>query len=171
MQDKRLTHRLTEYWNQLRGDGALPKWEDFDPVSFGDIWHQCCGWKVDTEDATSIVYTYEYVGDSVMKMAGKNLMGEKFISLQQAAAAGIIKRSISESLAGELLTKHFNNFPAARILKKIDRVVKRPALVIEEGRTDDDLGKNVRFRSCLLPFGNETGKVSHMVLGLSWKVY
>ncbi len=160
MQDKRLTHRLTDYWNQLRGDGSLPKWKDFDSTEFSDIWQQCCGWKVDTDEAAAIVYTYEYVGKSIAKMAGRDMTGKQFVSTPP-----------SGEHAGELLAKHFNNFPAARILQKIDRVVKRPALVIEEGRTDSEAGKSVLFRSCLLPFGTEDGKVTHMVLGLSWKLY
>jgi len=173
MQDKRLTHRLTDYWNQLRGDGHLPNWKDFDSKEFGDIWEQCCGWKVEADQVSSIVYTYEYVGKSIAQVAGKDMTGQQYVSSQLVAEAGkpAPKRAVAEVKAGELVAKHFNNFPAARILQKIDRIVKRPAIVIEEGRADGNDGKSVRFRSCLLPFGTEDGKVTHMVLGLSWKQY
>jgi len=162
MKDKRLTHRLTEYWNTMRGDASLPSWTEFDSRHFGDIWKKCCGWKVDTTNTSTIVYTYEHVGEFVKEFAG-DLMGKQITS-QLSTLAG-------EHPPGELLASHFQSFPAARILQKIDRVVHKPAIVIEEGRVIDGNGKNIRFRSCLIPFGTQDGLVTHMVLGLSWKEY
>ena len=40
---KRLTMRLTNHWNSLRGGLVLPQWEHFDIAKFDDIWQQCCG--------------------------------------------------------------------------------------------------------------------------------
>lgn len=166
MQDKRLTHRLTDYWNHLRGEDQLPRWETFDRVSFSELWRQCCGWKVNTDNEETIVYTYEFVGDSALKIAYEDLTGKQFTSIQTSS-----NNASPPYLVAELLASHFDNFPPTRILQKIDRVVKRPALVIEEGQVLDTSGKNIRFRSCLLPFGEEGIKVSHMALGLSWKAY
>jgi hypothetical protein len=171
MQEKRLTHRLTEYWNQMREEASLPSWEYFDPASFGDMWQQCCGWKVDAENSSTIVYTYEYAGDSVTKIVGGSLKGKKVASPQLKLDEKAARKARANMPPGGIFLSHFHNFPPARILEKIDRTVKKPAIVIEEGRVVNGDGKNVRFRSCLLPFGTHDGKVTHMVLGLSWKTY
>jgi hypothetical protein len=171
MRDKRLTHLLTDYWNQLREEHPLPEWEKFNQESFKELWRQCCGWKVDTATSNTIVYTYEHIGESLKKVAGDNRIGKKVTSHRPASGHDHTNIKPGHGTTDELLIQHFDNFPAARILQKIDRTVQKPAIVIEEGRVTDGEGNDIRFRSCLLPFGDKEGVVSHMVLGLSWKKY
>lgn len=172
MQDKRLTLRLTEYWDSLRGGDALPKWVKFDPASFSDIWSQCCGWKIESGEESSVVFTYDYVGDSVKEAVGADLAGQKFKG-QMRNKQGILpaKKAADAKLVEEMFSEHFKGFPVASIVKKIDKVVSKGVPLVDEGRFVDSSNKTVRYRSCLLPFGDDEGKISRIVLGLSWKSY
>ncbi len=146
MQDKRLTKRLTDYWDRLRKDAVLPQWEKFNPGAFDDIWKQCCGWRVEPGGTNSHVYTYEYVGSAV-------------------------KQALGSDPTGQMFTSHFKNFPGARIVQGIDEVVSKKAPHTDEGQFINEDSKVVKYRSCLLPFGKKDGKVTHIVLGLSWGLF
>ena len=47
MNDKRLTKRLTDYWQILRKNSQLPIWEHFNNAALGDIIEKCCVWSVE----------------------------------------------------------------------------------------------------------------------------
>jgi len=148
MEDKRLTKRLTEYWDRLRKGLPLPAWEHFNVGGLADIWGQCCVWRVDVANAerNTHQYTYEYVGSNAKEALGKDLTGLVFFSQLQ-------------------------RFPAARVTEKVDEVVKNATPVIDEGTFVNEKNKTVKYRSCLLPFGTKEGKVTRLVLGLSWKTF
>jgi hypothetical protein len=166
MSDKRLTLRLTEYWDSLRQQAMLPQWERFDIGAFADVWRQCCGWRVDTGEGNTLVFTYDYVGESVKEAIGGDLAGQKFTAARLPGAPLATSRQMEKVFA-----THFHAFPVARVVKKADRAINKRIPVVEEGRFEDSDGKTVRYRSCLLPFGTAEGKVTRIMLGLSWKVY
>ncbi len=172
MTDKRLTLRLTEYWNSLRGDALLPEWERFDNSEFADIWQQCCDWRVDTGEGNTVVFTYDHVGESVKEKVSKDLTGKKFTTSSRILpGAPVTKNIVGAILAEQLFTNDFKGFPAASIVKRIDRVLNNLVPVMDEGRFENDAHKTVRYRSCMLPFGDASGKVQRLVLGLSWKAF
>jgi len=146
MQDKRLTVRLMRYWDLLRKDGVLPQWERVNPGVIEDAWPRCCAWRVEVGRNDTLVYTYEYVGKSVREALGANPTGQMFMS-------------------------QLRGFPGARIAQRSDEVVKSRTPVTEEGRFINEVTQVVKYRSCLLPFGTKSGKVTHILLGLSWKAY
>jgi hypothetical protein len=145
MHDQRLTTRLIDYWTRLRKDLPIPQWQSFNGAAFDDLWQQCCGWRVDQGNSNTFTYTYEHVGQSV-------------------------REAIGSDLTGKIFNSRFNNFPGATISKSIDNVVKNPTPLIEESQFINEKNKIVKYRSCLLPFGKD-GKVTHIVLGLSWKAF
>lgn len=172
MQDKRLTLRLTEYWNSLRGDRALPEWEKFNNNEFADIWQQCCGWRVEAGEGNTIVFTYDHVGDQIKQAIGDDLSGKQFTTSSRILPGAPMTRNlVGAGLAEQMFASDFKGFPVAGIVKKIDRVINKQAPVIDEGRFDNPERKTVRYRSCLMPFGDTDGKVTRIVLGLSWKMY
>ena len=73
MEDKRLTKRLTDYWNRLRQDMPLPQWEKFNVGGLADVWGQCCVWRVNVANMDKRInqYTYEYVGSNAKEALGK----------------------------------------------------------------------------------------------------
>jgi hypothetical protein len=68
-----------------------------------------------------------------------------------------------------MFTSHFRNFPGARIVRKMDDVVKTLSPLTDSAQFVNEQNKVVKCRSCLLPFGNKQGRVTHVVLALSWK--
>lgn len=172
MNDKRLTQRLTDYWNSLRGDGPLPKWESFNTGEFSDIWKQCCEWRVEAGDGNTVIFTYDHVGESVKEAIDNDLWGRKFTTSSRVLPGAPLTRNIiGAGLAEQMYTSDFKGFPVASIIKKIDRVLNKLAPLVDEGRFENPERRVVRYRSCLMPFGTPEGRVERLVLGLSWKVY
>lgn len=148
MEDKRLTTRLLNYWDKLRENLPLPPWQKFNVGALEDIWGQCCVWRVDIASVDRRInnYTYEYVGRNAKEALGMDLTGLMFVS-------------------------HFQKFPGARVMERIDDAVERSVPISDEGIFVNQQNKVVKYRSCLLPFGTEKGRVTHVVLGLSWKAF
>lgn len=143
--DNRLTIRLTSYWNTLRADRIIPSIENFHIHALEDVIGQCCIWRVEIADEhpSSPLYTYEYVGSSLKDALGRDMTGEKF-------------------------TAQLENFPPAWIVSKIDTVLETKFPTSDEGEFVNELHKTVKYRSCLLPFGSPEGKITNILLGLSW---
>lgn len=136
-----------DYWNKLRRDLPLPQWEKFNIAALQDIWGQCCVWRVDiSATGHGNQYTYEYVGSNAQEALGTNLTGVVFAS-------------------------HLQKFPAARITERIEETVLSLAPIMDEGSFVNQKNKVVKYRSCLLPFGTIKGKVTHVILGLSWRTF
>jgi hypothetical protein len=172
MSDKRLTLRLTEYWDNLRGQAVLPQWDRFDTKEFADIWKQCCGWRIEAGEGNTIIFTYDHVGDSVKEAINNDLWGRKFTTSSRVLPGAPLTRNIvGAGLAEQMYASDFKGFPVAGIIKKIDRVINKLVPLIDEGRFENPERKTVRYRSCLMPFGSAEGKVERIVLGLSWKIY
>lgn len=148
--DKRLTQRLLNYWNNLRKDLVLPQFEQFNSGAISDIIENCCIWSIDistnSQDKNK-VYTYQFVGNS-------------------------IKEAIGKDMTGHIVSSHLKKFPAARIINKVDNAIETKSPFSDEGQFINEKDKLVKYRSCLLPFGNSDGsKVSHILLGLSWNSF
>jgi hypothetical protein len=147
-EDKRLTKRLMGYWNRLRRDRPLPPWEKFNSGALEDIWGQCCVWRVEimAGGRRSNQITYEYIGTGAQQAMGRDLTGEVFNSRLQ-------------------------RFYGARIVERIDEVIQDAIPLSDEGTFVNEMDKVVKYRSCLVPFGTAAGKVTHVVLGLSWRAF
>jgi hypothetical protein len=148
MEDKRLTKRLVDYWDRLRKDLPLPSWERFNIEGLADVWGKCCVWRVEVASSPDVrpQYMYEYVGASAEEALGRNLTGMIFVS-------------------------HAQQFAGARITKRINEVVQNRTPLFDEGSFVNERNRTIKYRSCLLPFGTKDGKVTHIVLGLSWRSF
>ncbi|HEU5048105.1 MAG TPA: PAS domain-containing protein [Rickettsiales bacterium] len=149
MHEKRLTQRLTEYWDRLRNEAPLPQIERFNHGALEDVIGKCCLWRVEIRDpsAKTRLYTYEFVGAEMQQIIG------------------------SSDLIGTTLSPHFKDFPAARIMGKIGNAVENAAIVVDEGQFVNTNNKVIKYRSCLLPFGTQDGRVTNVLLGISWKAF
>lgn len=146
MHDKRLTNRLITLWENIRKDRAMPEAAWFNPASVDDIWNQCFKLKREGAAATFSNYCYEYMGSMIAEAYGQDLTG-KTVNAQ---------------------SKHF---PGARIISKIDGLGVSFAPLMEEGQFINTHGKVVKFRSCLLPFGNAGNELTHVIGGVSWRSF
>lgn len=148
MHEKRLTQRLTDYWNRLRKEAPLPQIERFNHGALEDVIGKCCLWRVEIRDpsARARMYTYEYVGEEMQQIVGSDVIGTT-------------------------ISPHFKDFPAARIISKISEAVEHGTIVVDEGQFVGSNSKVIKYRSCLLPFGTQEGRVTNVLLGISWKAF
>ncbi len=146
MHDKRLTHRLIQYWDSLRKDHPMPDIAWFNSSAIEDVWSQCFKLKVEITGVNKALYYYDYVGSAIVEAYGKNLTGETVHAASR-------------------------HFPGARIISKVDNLLTNPTPIQEEGSFVNTQNKVVKFRSCILPFGKEDGRVTHIVGGVSSKTF
>ncbi len=146
MHDKRLTTRLQVYWESIRKERPMPDIVWFNNAAIHDIWDQCFKLKVEPAGIDKAVYYYDYMGQSIIEAYGKSLTGQTVHAASKA-------------------------FPGARIISKIDTLITKPEVLLEEGSFVNTQNKVVKFRSCLLPFGKEDGQLTHVIGGVSWKAF
>lgn len=143
--EQRLIDTLIKHWRRRKGEASLPVYEAFAPEALGDeIWQNCCAFSVQPS-AEKWVYINNYVGDNLQKALGRDITGEVLTIAQQG-------------------------FQAARILEKAEEAVKSADPVTDAGHFINEQSKIIKFRSCLLPFGRDK-KITHLVLGVSWRAF
>jgi hypothetical protein len=146
MQDKRLTIRLTNYWNLIRKEDILPAMDRFNKSALEDIMTKCCIYKVEISGNSNKLYSYEFVGSNLKEAFGKDMTGQMF-------------------------STKLKTFPAARVINKIESVIEQKQPVVDEGQFINEKSQLIKYRSCLLPFGNREGRVTNILLGLSWAAF
>lgn len=147
MSEQRLIDRLTGYWNLLRKDSQLPEFVQFNISAIEDVWGQCVLFTVQpTAPGASPSVNFYRVGEKVKALYGQDMTGRSMNMTQR-------------------------HFQGAQIVRKVGEVISTPAPVYDSGQFVNDRSKVVKYRSCLLPFGNRDGKVTHVVAGLSWREF
>ena len=146
MHDKRLTTRLISYWDQIRKQRVMPEIVMLNPASIEEMWKQCFLLAVLPSNQDTRQYNYEYMAPQIIEAYGRNL-------------------------TGQIVNIKARTFPGSKVISKVDELILKPAPVIEEGQFVSENNKIVKFRSCLLPFGKESGEVTHIVGGVSWRTF
>ncbi len=145
MLEHRLSKRLTDYWDRVRNDNQLPSIDVFNPSVIDDLWQKCFQVSLVMEDGKPI-YTYDFIGKELEIIFGSGLAGQK------------VKSKLSF-------------MPARKMIEHMDNSIKNPFPIIIEGQFVDEYNKVIKYRSCLLPFGRSRDKISHFVIGVSWKSF
>lgn len=145
MIEKRLTDRLTKYWELLRQDNSMPVFNKFNTAAIDDVWGHCILFAVNKSNDNEKTYTFYRMGDKVKQLYKEDLTGNSLKAKQK-----VIK--------------------GAAIIKRIDEVVRNRNPIEDAGQFVNQDNKVVKFRSCLLPFGNDN-EVTHIVAGLSWREF
>lgn len=146
MHDKRLTSRLISYWERTRGDLDMPDISKFSKDSLDDVKDYC------------MVISRQPGG-----MQGKPMYRFDFIGK-------LINEVYGKDMTGEYVHSDLKNIPGATILKKADTFTKPVVAITDAGQFINDKHKIVKYRSCMVPFGRN-GEITHIVAGLSWKVF
>ncbi len=144
MQEKRLTTRLMKYWELLCKSNAFPEIAQFNPATVEDLWPYCCRIAVDRRG--ELAYKYEYMGKGVSEMNGRDLTGQALDHRLKQFLGGTIFTKLGEVLAGHTPLEH-------------------------EGHLINQLGGMVKYRACFLPFGTEAKEVTHIIVGISYRVF
>ena len=142
--ERRITHRLVDYWQRIKGDRVLPSEIDIDSDDVADMWPDCFILQIhDVEDLTRAhAYTFTFVG--------KNLS-----SLYTSASGehdGLLSVLDSEHLMGVVSEMQMTKLP-----------------VVEQVEAFPHQGSTIKYRMCLLPLGNESGKINGILGGLRYK--
>lgn len=148
MLDKRLTTRLSAYWDLLRREYPLPEFASVNRGQIEDIWPYC------------IIFQLEPGTDNDNREFRIHDMGGKLVELY------------CENLTGRRISRKQKQFKAASLIKHAGQVINNPIPLQDEGKFINDKNKIVKYRSCLVPFGNPTTReVTHLLAGMSWREF
>lgn len=144
--EHRLPDRLITYWSSLKKGQALPDFSQFNASSIADIWQHCVLFTVAPPvDNKPVVLNFYQIGDKVKQLYGSDMVGRSFNTAQR-------------------------HFQGAAVVRRIEDTIDAPQAITDAGQFVNERSKVVKYRSCLLPFGRE-GRVTHVIVGLSWREY
>jgi len=145
MQEQRLSHRVLKYWETVRKNHEMPEMQRLNTAAIEDVWPYCFLLSVDTHGKVPI-YHYEYMGDPIAKIYGRDL-------------TGMIVDQTTKQFPGKVIHHKFNDLLSSH----------KP--VHDEGHFVSETGKLIKYRACILPFGNDKKGVTHIVVGLSCRFF
>jgi len=145
-QEYRLTARLTQHWDMIRKDKELPDIHHLRPDVIDDLWQQCVmiGINVGTQENTS--YKYEYMAPGLAEAYGRDMTGTQ-------------------------VDVRMKQFPGSVLTSKLKDVIANKKPAEDQGAFVNEQGKTVKYRASFLPFGNDSKGLTHVVVGLSYRLF
>lgn len=143
MMEQRLTVRMTMLWESIAQGDPPPNYVKFNPGVIADIWPQCFTLAFDPGASGGKI---EYIGRQLAPL---------FKGLKE----------------GSHFSPQMKVFPAARLIKHVPDVLSTHSTLTDEGQFVNANNKVVKYRSCLLPFGNKIKGITHVVMGISWREF
>lgn len=147
MNDNRLVDRLVNYWKRIKKDAILPDYKKNNPASIEDLWQQCFVLSIIPPNCAG--YKYEYLGEKIIKIYGADLLG----------------RTMNMS------NKQFPDSILVPRLKAINSLLDLKEPQEDVGQMPSPAGKLIKYRTILLPFGNEKAGLTHIVAGVSYREF
>lgn len=146
MNDNRLIVRLSDYWNRIKKDDLIPDFRKNNPASIEDLWEQCFVLSIVPPDL--FCFKYEYLGEKIQKIYGSDL-------------------------TGTIVNIKNKQFPNSVIVPKLQSINILSDMKPSEdsGQMPHDSGKIIKYRTVLLPFGNESKGLTHIVVGVSFREF
>ena len=144
MIENRLTERLVSFYTLIKKEKPFPDYARFNHTMIEDIWHQCFVVSVDTN--YGIKCKYLYMGNSVVEAYGQNLTG---VGVDPGA----------------------KKFPGAVTYKNMVTAVEKKSAYQDHGSFVNKNSEMIKYRACFLPFGNEKKGITHIIVGLSYRVF
>lgn len=144
---KRITEILRNYWEDVRGDRPYPLESQIDTESelLQSIWDSCFLVRIDPNAERP--YAYSYLGKALVAAYGGQDGSE---------------REVCEALV----------YPSSMsMVHKFKEVADTKAPINEDGEFTNSVGELIKFRSELLPLGDQDGEVAYILGGMKWKVY
>lgn len=138
--ERRSTVVLAQYWNQLRGDNQLPNEEHIDPDRLIGIWERC--FLVQLRDINVVKdFNYSYYGEDLMAAYEDGRLQEN--------------------------NGHIPGENANQLKALYEYVISEAGPVMQENEYRDSVGRLVKYRQILMPFGKEDGTIES-ILGGVW---
>ena len=120
----------------------MPDMAMFNSAPIEDLWQKCM--KIEVQPGQDgKTYTYRYMGADIIKMFGRDYTNT------------------------DINRKIYNKYPFGVLVKTMDQALETSTLVIDENQLVNEMGKVIKYRSCVLPFGNETKGITHFIVGIS----
>lgn len=145
MQEKRLTHRLHHYWHHACGDAPYPDIKQFNPAAIEDVWPFCFIVNIFAKKPR-LLYQYNAMGEEICGLYGADVVGE------------LVKENPAE-------------FPGRALYKMFHQVVEECEHLHTGGNFLTRENRMAKYRACLLPLGNKKKGVTHILVGLSYRVF
>ena len=137
--------KLQKYWNELRAGRPFPRESEIDPDAISDIWPSC--FLVSLDEVTQrLGYRYSYMGHDLQEAYGED-----------AHNPDIVTKLVSTD--------------ASLMNKKFDEVVRTKKLVFDESEFVNLKHLKIRYRTCMLPLGNQKDNVAYILGCMRWKAY
>jgi hypothetical protein len=147
--DLRLTSRLIGLWKRLGDDEQMPDFSKLNVSNIDELWQNCM-----------VLIPLPHSGTSRTQTALKMYhIGRK------------LREVIGNAAVGNYIIARAQQFAGNKIIQRVDEVINQPQPVEESGQFVNDRHKIVKYRSCLLPFGNPQQGVTHVLVGLSWREF
>lgn len=143
--EQRLTLRLMQYWNLIRRDRPFPAIEQFNPLAVGDIWPECVKLRLNTRIGL-VTFLCDYMGESLSKTYGRDM-------------------------TGAILENNVQTFPGVVMYSKLNEIVANPAPMENNGHMLNEEGGLIKYRACFLPFCSEIKGLTHIIVGLSFRLF
>jgi len=145
--DRRISNRLLQYWEELRGVHDLPLEDHIDPhdpFHLAEIWENCFLLQIrDIKDDGDFNYTF--LGSEIKKAYGLDLDGTE---------------------ESHLISPH-----APKLVEKYKKVIETKMPITDEGEFYNQKGKLVKYRQSLVPFGSDHNTVSAILGGMKYRIF
>lgn len=82
-----------------------------------------------------------------------------------------VRALYGQDMTGNIVHAGQKHLHGANLVRKLDEIIAMPMPIFDSGQFVNDRSKIVKYRTCLLPFSNHSGQVTHILAGLSWKEY
>jgi len=147
MLEQRLVVRLLGYWERVKKEDIMPDFRRNNPAMIEDLWGQC--FVISVVPPSCKAYKYEYLGDKIRVLCTGDITGKTFDAQNKYSG-------------NSLVTPKMEAIIALMELKKPQE---------DSGQMPSKNGKFVKYRTILLPFGNENMGITHIVGGVSYREF
>lgn len=138
----RINERLEDYWQELKGDRAMPLESEVSVEALKEIWDYC--FLVNAYDGR---FAYSYMGEQLIEAYGDDMTGRE--------------------IATTLLEPHPESLFATFQYVKDQGKPK-----IDESEFTNSRGVLIKYRSCVLPLGARGHtSTAYLLGGMKWKAY
>jgi hypothetical protein len=144
--EQRITRRLISYWHECKGTKNIPLRQDISKEKLEDVWQDCFLIEVTEDERLGHDFRYTYIGPRIIAAYGDNVTGA----------------DIQTSLLSP---------DGSHITDIFEEVVETKKPVVDESEFRNLQKVLVRYRQCVLPFGDEKGKVTCLLGGMRWGAF
>jgi len=147
MLEQRLVVRLLGYWERVKKEDSMPDFRRNNPAMIEDLWGQCFILSVVSKSDNA--YKYEHLGDQLYALCTSDIKGKTFNAKNKGAG-------------NSLVTPKMEN---------INAIMEQKTPQEDSGQMPSKNGKLLKYRTILLPFGNESAGITHILGGVSYREF